>query len=72
MLLQVGKTYNTRAGDVVKIIRNDNELGYQSNTPFFGYIKNKCGKAVRLAYFSHSGIYNLLKPSSFDIVSEVD
>jgi hypothetical protein len=71
MLLEVGKTYKTRSGDTVKIIRNDTDLGYNSQRPFFGIIKTATNEVVRIAYFSHSGTYNLTKTTAFDIVSEL-
>jgi len=72
MLLEIGKTYKTESGDIVKIIRNDIDLGYHSNQPFFGFIKTISGDLVRLAYFSQNGIYNLYGKSIFNIIEEYD
>ena len=67
MIIQLGKTYKTRAGDLVKII----DIDYSYTMPFFGRIVTVDGKQVRPAGFNAAGMYkNTGEQSCFDIVNE--
>jgi hypothetical protein len=67
--LELGKTYTTRAGDVVKIINVD----YSYSMPFFGNILDKEEKrVVRPASFNAAGMYKNEAQTQFDITGLVE
>lgn len=68
MKLEVGKTYTTKNGSVVKIKYNTDDLGQPKHIqPFGGFIEGRGS-----AFYCENGIYNLNKPDSeFNIIKEM-